>query len=89
VLVLKRFVDEVLCIGDDIRITVVRIDPGGGVRLGIDAPKHVPVHRKEVYDAKQEEKRAAARAQEQRGKSQANGSPGADEARVVVEPTGR
>ncbi len=49
-LVLSRKKDEVICIGDDIKIMVVDIQ-GDKVRLGIEAPKFVPVHRKEVYDA--------------------------------------
>jgi carbon storage regulator len=48
-LVLSRYRDEVICIDDDIRITVVDIR-GGGVRIGIEAPTDVAVHRKEVYD---------------------------------------
>lgn len=49
-LVLSRKIDEVIMIGEDIVITVVDIR-GDKVRLGIDAPKGTPVHRKEVYDA--------------------------------------
>lgn len=48
-LVLTRKVDQVITIGDDIEITVVDIR-GDKVRLGINAPKEVKVHRKEVYD---------------------------------------
>lgn len=59
-LVLSRQRDETIMIGDDIEITVVDIR-GEKVRLGINAPPHVPVHRKEVYDAIQREKHAAAR----------------------------
>ncbi|MCK6485018.1 MAG: carbon storage regulator CsrA [Phycisphaerae bacterium] len=58
-LVLSRQRDETIMIGDDIEITVVDIR-GDKVRLGISAPAHVPVHRKEVYDAIQRENRAAA-----------------------------
>lgn len=48
-LVLSRKVDEVVVIGDgDISITVVDIR-GDKVRLGIDAPKDIPVHRLEVF----------------------------------------
>jgi carbon storage regulator len=46
-------------IGDDIEITIVDIR-GDKVRLGINAPNHISVHRKEVYDAIQRENRAAA-----------------------------
>ena len=49
-LVLSRKTDEKIIIGDSITITVVAIGDGK-VRLGIDAPKDVPVHREEVYDA--------------------------------------
>jgi carbon storage regulator len=46
-------------IGDDIEVTVVDIR-GDKVRLGINAPREVSVHRKEVYDAIRRENRAAA-----------------------------
>lgn len=49
-LVLSREKNEAIVIGDNITIVVVEIR-GGKVRLGIDAPKEVPVHRKEVFDA--------------------------------------
>jgi carbon storage regulator len=49
-LVLSRQVDEKIIIGDSIVITVVEIRRGL-VRLGIDAPRNVPVHREEVYNA--------------------------------------
>ena len=58
-LVLTRQRDEKILIGDDIEITVVDIR-GDKVRLGITAPKRIPVHRKEVYDAIQRENQAAA-----------------------------
>lgn len=54
-LVLSRHRDESIMIGDDIVITVVDIR-GDKVRLGIQAPADVPVHRQEVYDAIQREK---------------------------------
>lgn len=49
-LVLSRQLDESIMIGDTIRITVVDIR-GDKVRLGIDAPRDVSVHRHEVYTA--------------------------------------
>jgi carbon storage regulator len=55
-LVLSRHLDEVICIGDDITITIVDIR-GDKVRVGIEAPQTVPVHRKEVYEAIQRENR--------------------------------
>jgi carbon storage regulator len=58
-LVLSRQRDETIMIGDDIEITVVDIR-GDKVRLGINAPASVPVHRKEVYEAIKRENRDAA-----------------------------
>ena len=49
-LVLSRKLREQIVINDDITITVVEIR-GDTVRLGVDAPKEVPVHRREVFDA--------------------------------------
>ena len=54
-LVLSRHRDESIMIGDDIVITVVDVR-GDKVRLGIDAPTDIPVHRQEVYDAIQRER---------------------------------
>jgi carbon storage regulator len=53
-LVLSRQKDASIMIGNDVEITIVDVR-GDRVRLGITAPKHVPVHRKEVYDAIQRE----------------------------------
>ncbi len=58
-LVLSRQRDETIMIGDEIEITIVDIR-GDKVRVGINAPTHIPVHRKEVYDAIKEENRRAA-----------------------------
>lgn len=58
-LVLSRNRDETIMIGDDIQVTIVDIR-GDKVRLGINAPQHVPVHRKEVYEAIKRENQAAA-----------------------------
>ena len=59
-LVLSRQRDQTIMIGDDIEITIVDIR-GEKVRLGINAPPHIPVHRKEVYEAIKRENEAAAR----------------------------
>lgn len=48
-LVLSRRENQVICIGDNIRITIVRIGPDT-VKVGVDAPAEIPVHRSEVYD---------------------------------------
>ncbi len=57
-LVLTRKAGEGIIIGDDIKITVVELK-GGGVRLGIEAPRDLKIHRQEVFDKiKQENKEA-------------------------------
>jgi carbon storage regulator len=58
-LVLSRQRDESIIIGDNIVITIVDIR-GDKVRLGIEAPTEIPVHRQEVYDAIQRENAKAA-----------------------------
>ena len=59
-LVLSRKKNESIVINNDITIVVVEIR-GDKVRLGVEAPKEVPVHRREVYDAiKRNEERAQA-----------------------------
>ncbi len=58
-LVLSRHRDESIIIGDDIVITIVDIR-GDKVRLGIDAPQDIPVHRQEVYEAIQRENQKAS-----------------------------
>ena len=57
-LVLSRHRDESIMIGDDVMITIVDIR-GDKVRLGIDAPSEIPVHRQEVYDAIKRENQKA------------------------------
>lgn len=49
-LVLTRKKSEEIIIGDNIRVVVIEVR-GDKVRLGIDAPRNMPVHRKEVADA--------------------------------------
>lgn len=53
-LVLSRKANEKIVIGDDIVICLVEVR-GDKARIGIEAPKEVPVHREEVYKAIQEE----------------------------------
>ncbi|REJ79794.1 MAG: carbon storage regulator [Planctomycetota bacterium] len=54
-LVLSRKQDEKIIIGDSIKLMVISIQ-GDKVRLGIEAPKHVSIHREEVYQAIQRER---------------------------------
>ncbi len=61
-LVLSRKKNESIVINNDITIVVVDIR-GDKVRLGVEAPKEIPVHRREVYDAIQRENRLASQVQ--------------------------
>ncbi len=47
-LILTRRSDETICVGDEVKITVLGIK-GSQVRIGVDAPREVPVHREEIY----------------------------------------
>jgi carbon storage regulator len=59
VLILTRKVNESIQIGDDIEITVISIG-NDQVKIGINAPKHIEVHRKEIYLAIQAENNQAS-----------------------------
>ncbi|MEO1750539.1 MAG: carbon storage regulator CsrA [Pseudomonadota bacterium] len=64
-LILTRRIGEVLRIGDDVSITILGVK-GNQVRIGIDAPKDVAVHREEIYQRiKREEGQAAAPSDEE------------------------
>ncbi len=49
-LVLSRKLNESIMIGDDVEIVIAAIN-GNKIRVGINAPQHIPVHRKEIYEA--------------------------------------
>jgi len=65
-LVLSRQKDESIMIGDDVEVIIVDVR-GDKVRLGITAPRSIPVHRREVYEAIKREKaeKQAEQAKEQ------------------------
>ena len=69
-LVLSRQRDESIMIGDDVEIVIVDVR-GDKVRLGITAPREIPVHRREIYDAIKQEK-AAKKSGENKNKTTEN-----------------
>ena len=54
-LILTRRISESIIIGDDVKLTVLGVK-GNQVRIGIDAPKDVSVHREEIYNRIKQEK---------------------------------
>ena len=89
-LLLTRKLGENIRIGDDVKITIVEVK-GNHVKLGIDAPPSVKVHREEIYERIQQENRRA-QAQQGGGASRAdsagNGgtSPGAGSGNGLPKP---
>jgi carbon storage regulator len=74
-LVLSRQRDESIIIGDNVIVTIVDVR-GDRVRLGIEAPREVSVHRREVYEAIQRENREASQIQPDQARRIADGSQG-------------
>jgi carbon storage regulator len=74
-LVLTRKSNQSIMIGDDIEVSVLSI-MGEKVRIGIQAPRDIPVFRREVYLEIQEERGAAAPAPQEHAVSRVNGSGG-------------
>lgn len=58
-LILRRKQKESIMIGDEIEFTIIAIE-GDQVKIGIDAPKHIDIHRKEIYVDIQDQNSAAA-----------------------------
>jgi carbon storage regulator len=75
-LVLTRKLGENIRIGDSVKITVLEVR-SGQVKLGIEAPPEIKVHREEIYARIQEENRRAQRQAENReGNGEEKGRPG-------------
>jgi carbon storage regulator len=77
-LVLSRQRDESIIIGDNIVVTVVDIQRDK-VRLGIEAPKNIPVHRQEVYETIQRENESVRGLENQAESNSSQGISGQDE----------
>jgi carbon storage regulator len=75
-LVLSRQRDESIVIGDNVIVTIVDVR-GDRVRLGIEAPREVSVHRREVYDAIQRENQQASQIQPDQARRISEGASGA------------
>ncbi len=58
-LILTRRIGETLRVGDDVKVTVLEVQ-GNQVRLGIEAPRSIEVHREEIYQRIQQERQGGA-----------------------------
>lgn len=89
-LLLTRKLGENIRIGDDVKITIVEVK-GNHVKLGIDAPPSVKVHREEIYERiQQENRRAQALESEggQNGPARPSGNAPATPGSVPAKPSG-
>jgi carbon storage regulator len=75
-LVLSRKVNQSIMVGDNVRVVVVAVDRDQ-VKLGIEAPREIAVHRSEIYEEIQRSNRAAA---------EAPAAPAATVSRATLEP---
>ena len=76
-LLLTRKLGENIRIGDDVKITIVEVK-GNHVKLGIDAPPSVKVHREEIYERIQAENRRLREAQNPNGEASGDAPPARD-----------
>jgi carbon storage regulator len=77
VLIITRRAGERIMLGDDTRIEIMEI-VGSSVRVGIEAPKSIPVYREEIWTAVKEENRAAASPDTKLPRTDASARAGAD-----------
>lgn len=82
-LILTRRVGETVMIGDDVKITVLGVK-GNQVRIGIEAPRQVAVHREEIYERIKRELHIAARGSETPAREPSFAPPG--ESRLSADP---
>lgn len=85
-LILTRRVGETIVIGDDVIVTVLGIK-GNQVRIGINAPSHVSVHREEIYQRIQQEKNATTPVASVKPAAPVTPPPSAATAAPVAAPT--
>ena len=69
-LILTRRTGETLMIGDDVKITILKVS-GNQIRIGVEAPKDVSVHREEVYQRVLQDKQSSGEAESIRLNQQA------------------
>jgi carbon storage regulator len=79
-LVLSRKVNQSIMVGDNVRVVVVAVDRDQ-VKLGIEAPREIAVHRSEIYEEIQRSNRSAATAQTPAQRSRASAGPASLSAR--------
>jgi carbon storage regulator len=85
-LVLSRYRDESIYIGDDIVLTVVDVR-GDRVRLGVQAPSEVSIHRQEVYEAIQREKEEQNTSSPEKTNERETASEGSPVAKSEITPS--